>query len=130
MEREDFLEGSNWLLRSRCRRLRIGDLMVAVAMIALGLAAISLPELTGRQRVFLGAAALVFVGLQWTQWGLASIPSSRSWPGMTAVLGTLSAALALMMFATLFILGLIFPQGAALLGVLILVQVVYLTTWD
>lgn len=45
-------------------------------------------------------------------------------------MGVLSSFLALSMFVFLVILGLVFPQGAALLSVMILIQVMYLTTWD
>jgi hypothetical protein len=34
------------------------------------------------------------------------------------------------MFVCLILLGLVFPQGAALLSVMMLLQVVYLTTWE
>jgi hypothetical protein len=128
MGSEQFLEGTRWLLRSRRRRLRIGDMMVAVIMIAIGLAAVSLPELTNGERLFLGALALLFPGLQWAQWGLAGIPATR--PVITIVLGALSSIMALAMFIALVVMGLIFPQGAALLSVMMLFMVVYLTTWD
>jgi hypothetical protein len=130
MGRESFLEGTDWVLRTRRRRFRIGDLMVAVAMTAIGLCAISLPDLTGGERLFLGGVTLVFLGLQWTQWGLASLSANRSRPAKTVALGVLSSLLAMAMFTALVILGLVFPQGAALLSVMILIQVVYLTTWD
>ena len=45
-------------------------------------------------------------------------------------LGIISSFVAVAMFIAIVILGLVFPQGAALLSVLILIQVVYLTTWD
>ena len=46
------------------------------------------------------------------------------------ILGVLSCILACSMFVSLVILGLIIPQGAALLGVAMLLLVVYMTTWD
>jgi hypothetical protein len=130
MGRDHFLEGTDRLARSRRRRLRIGDLMVAVVMTAIGLSAISLPGQSGSERLFLAAITLTFLALQWAQWGLASTPTHRSRPGMTIILGIISTFLALAMFVVLIILGLVFPQGAALLSVMILIQVVYLTTWD
>jgi hypothetical protein len=130
MGRERFLEGTDWLARSRRRRLRIGDLMVAVVMTAIGLSAISLPGQSGGERLFLGAITLTFLALQWAQWGLASTPTHPSRPGMTFILGIISTFLALAMFVVLIFLGLVFPQGAALLSVMSLIQVVYLTTWD
>ena len=44
--------------------------------------------------------------------------------------GVFSSLMALLMFVCLFLLGLVFPQGAALLSVMMLLQVVYLTTWE
>jgi hypothetical protein len=130
MGQEPFLDGPNWLLRTRRRRFRIGDLMVGIAVAAIGLSAISIPGLTGAQRLFHGAVTLLFLGLQWIQWGLASVRTNRSQPGKSVLLGILSSFLAVAMFVMLFVLGLAFPQGAALLSVMILIQVVYLTTWD
>ena len=130
MGREHFLDRFDWPAHSRRRRLRIGDLMVAIAMTAIGLAAISLPELARGERLFLAAITLTFLGLQWAQWALASISSDQTRPGMTIFTGVVSSVLALSMFAVLVILGLVFPQGAALLSVMILIQGVYLTTWD
>ncbi len=68
-----FFDGTPWTLRLRCRRLRIGDMMVAVGMTALGFAAVSLPELTGGARLFLGAICTSCLGLLRAQWALASI---------------------------------------------------------
>jgi hypothetical protein len=104
--------------------------MVAVAMTAIGLAVIALPKLSGGERCFLAVVTLAFLTLQWTQWGLASIPAGESLRARRALLGIVSSFLAMAMFVLLFILGLVFPQGAALLSVMMLIQVVYLTTWD
>jgi hypothetical protein len=130
MGREDFFEGIHWLARSRRRQFRIGDLMVAVAMSAIGLSAISLPDMTGGERLFLGVLAVVFLGLLWAQWGLASVPLTRARPEVSIFFGVVSSLMALSMFVCLILLGLVFPQGAALLSVMMLLQVVYLTTWE
>jgi hypothetical protein len=130
IERDHVRSGRDWVLTARPRRLRIGDLVVAIAMIAIGLATIRLLDSTGRERLLVGAATLIFLGLQWAQWGLASITPSRPRPGLVVLLGISSSLLAVAMFVVLIIVGLLFPTGAALLGVLILIQVVYLTTWD
>jgi hypothetical protein len=105
-------------------------MMVVVAMTAIGLSAISLPDLTGGERLFLGVVAVAFLGLLWAQWGIASIPASRARPGVSIFVGVVSSLMALLMFVCLFLLGLVFPQGAALLSVMMLLQVVYLTTWE
>ena len=127
---EDFSGGTPWLARSRRRRFRIGDLMVAVAMTAIGLSAICLPDLTGGERLLLGVLAVVFLGLLWTQWRLAGIPGGRAQAGVSIFVAVVSSLMALSMFVCLFVLGLVFPQGAALLSVMMLLQVVYLTTWE
>ncbi len=46
------------------------------------------------------------------------------------MLGVVSSLLALAMFVLLFVLGLVYPQGAALESVLILIQVAFMSTWD
>jgi hypothetical protein len=128
MERELFFDGRPWPLRSRCRRLRVGDVMVAIVLTALGLAAVSPPEMTVGARLFLGAFALSCLGLLWAQWALASIPDTR--PLITTLLGLLSSIIALSMFMCLIALWFVFPQAAALFSVMMLILVVYLTTWD
>ncbi len=104
--------------------------MVAVAVAAIGLSAISLPDQSDHERLVLGTVTLGFLALQWAQWGLASTSAGRSRPALTTTLGVISALLAMAMFVSLIILGLVFPLGAALLSVMFLIQVVYLTTWD
>ena len=46
------------------------------------------------------------------------------------ILSILSCVVACLMFVSLVFLGLIIPQGAALLSVAMLLLVVYMTTWD
>jgi hypothetical protein len=104
--------------------------MVAVAVTAIGLSVVSLSDLTGRERLFLGVVVVIFLGLLCAQWGLASIPVARARPGLSLFLGIVSSIMALSMFICLVLLGLVFPQGAALLSVMMLLQVVYLTTWE
>ena len=130
MGRDHLIERPDWLLSSRRRRFRIGDLMVAVVMTAIGLAVISLPELTLGERSLLGAAVLSFLGLEWTQWALAGTPARQAHHSVAIVRGMLSALLPLTMFVALVVLGLFYPQGVALLSLLIVIHVVYLTTWD
>lgn len=130
MGREYFLDGTDWLVRSRRRRLRIGDLMIAIAITALGLAAISLADFTPGARNLVATVTLGLLALQWTQWALASVQVNQSHPGKMLLLGILSSFAALAMLLALIVLGLVFPQGTALLTVMILIQVVYLTTWD
>ena len=104
--------------------------MVAVALAALGFTAVTLPDLSGGEQLFLGLVALAVLGLQWVQWGIASVPAHRLWSGANTLLGILSSLIALFMFVGLILLGLVLPQGAALISVMMLLLVVYLTTWD
>ena len=130
MGREHLLDESNWLLLSRRRRLRIGDLMVAVAIAAVALSVGSLSNLTSDQRLGSGVLALVFLGLQVAHWGIVSISPGRVRPATNALLCTLSFLIALLMFVCLIILGLIFPEGLALVVGTMIVLAIYLTTWD
>jgi peptidoglycan/LPS O-acetylase OafA/YrhL len=130
MGREHLLEESNWLLLSGRRRLRIGDLMVAVALTAVVLSVGSLCNQTSDQRVCSGVLAFVSLGLQVALWGIASIPPSQVRPGMNALFCILSFLMALLMLACLSTLGLIVPEGLALVVGAMIVLAIYLTTWD
>ncbi len=130
MAHDGFHEGPNWLLSSRRRRLRIGDLMVAVVMTAIGLSAIMHSDMTARSTLLLALFAVGFLALLWAQWGLANISPKRPQTLWVASRGILSSILALAMFVVLIVVGLVVPQAAALLSVMMLIQVVYLTTWD
>jgi hypothetical protein len=130
MRRDHLLDGPDWLLPRRRRRLRIGDLMVAIALACLGLGAVTRPDLSGGDRLLLGLVALAVLVLQLVQWGLASVRVHRLWSGADILLGILSSLLALFVFVGLILLGLVLPQGAALISVMMLIMVVYLTTWD
>jgi hypothetical protein len=125
---EHFLDEAHWPLRSRRRRLRIGDMMAAVIMTAVGLAVISRPELPGGAKATVGAFVVLCLGLQWAQWGLASIPAAK--PAMKGFLGILSTIIAMSIVVGLVFLGLVYPQVAALLVVMMLILVVHLATWD
>jgi hypothetical protein len=130
MGREHLLDESNWLLLSRRRRLRIGDLMVAVGIAAVALSVGSLSNLTSGTRLGSGVLALVFLGLQVAHWAIVSISPGRVRPAINALLCTLSFLIALLMFVCLIILGLIFPEGLALVVGTMIVLAIYLTTWD
>ena len=71
MEPDYLFRTADWPLRSRRRRVRIGDLMVAVAMTAIGLSVIAVPDLTGVEKRTVGMVAVARLALQWAQWGLA-----------------------------------------------------------
>lgn len=61
MRPPDVITVQRLLVSSPRRRLRVGDLMTGTTMAGLGLAAISLPDLTERERLFLGPFAVAFL---------------------------------------------------------------------
>ena len=127
---QDVVAGQRFFVRSPRRRFRIGDLMTGIAMAGLGLAAISLPDLTVRERLFLGLFAVTFLSLLRTQWALANMRSTVVHPALGVVVGFASVLMALCMFVCLTLMGFVFPQAAALLSAMMLLQVVYLATWE
>jgi hypothetical protein len=130
MGQEQVFDDLRRLARSPRRRFRIGDLMIGIAMTATGLSAVVVPELTSHERFFLGLFAAAFLALLWAQWAIASLRCTVERPVLGTVVGFVSALIALSMFVSLFLVGLVFPQGAALLSVMMLIQVVYLVTWE
>jgi hypothetical protein len=121
--------GPKWILSARRRRLTIGDLMVAVALTAIGISTVTVVERTG-DKWLMGTFTIAFLGLLVGQRGIAGIACRRFRPAIDAFLGVLSCVMACSMFVSLAVLGLIVPQGAALLSVAMLLLVVYMTTWD
>jgi hypothetical protein len=130
MGQQQVFDDQHRLARSPRRRFRIGDLMIGIAMTAIGLSAVALPNLTGKERLFLSLFAVAFLALLWAQWAIASMPRAVARPAFGMVVGFLSALMALSMFVCLILVGLVFPHAAALLSIMMLLQVVYLTTWE
>jgi hypothetical protein len=127
---DDLFNTKRSLVRSRARQIRIGDLLFGVAMTALGLSALTAGDLAGRERLLLGLFALSFFALVGAQWALAGMRCNRARPVIDAAVGVLSALMALSMFTCLVFVGIFFPHVAALLSVMLLLQVVYLITWE
>jgi hypothetical protein len=125
----DHLLGPKWVLTARRRRLRIGDLMVFVALTALAISTVTVTELI-RDKWLMGTFTLVFLVLLVGQRGIAGISCRRFRPAIDIFLGITSCVMAISMFIALVVLGLIIPQGAALLSMAMLLLVVYMTTWD
>jgi hypothetical protein len=133
MRHEHGLEEFPWLRISRPRRLTIGDLMVGVALAALGACGLSMTlrsQWSGGEQSAFGILVLIVLGLQVVQWGLASIPIRRVRAGMNTFLGIVSYFVAMVTYVCLFILAAAFPEGAVLVVVTMLVLVIYRTTWD
>ena len=99
-------------------------------MTAIGLSADRLPDLTGGERLFLGCVAAVFLGLLWAQWGSRACRLTMARPGVEHVMGVVSSLMALSMFVCLIPRGTCLPQGSCSLSMMMLLQVVYLTTWE
>src|ERR1700679_1056247 len=108
MGREQVFDDERRLVLSPRRRFRIGDLMIGIAMTAIGLSAVTLPDLTAHERLFLGLFAAAFLALLWTQWALASMRCTVGRPVLGTVIGFVSAIMALSMFVSLFLVGLVF----------------------
>ena len=83
MKRREFFHGLPCLEHLPHRGFRIGNIMIGIAVTAVGLSSISRPDLTGRERLFLGMFTVAFLGLLWAQWGVASMSCiaarPRSW---------------------------------------------------
>jgi hypothetical protein len=107
--------------------------MVAVGLAALGMTLVTLVERSelgpGERSAFGIVAGLALVSLL-CQWPLSSLRASdrHSWP--SALIGIASMFLAMATIACLGILSATLAEGAALLVVMLLTLVVYLTTWD
>jgi len=97
--------------------------MVVVALAALAISTVTSPERIRGEKWLMGTFTFAFFGLLFALWGIAGIPCRRSRPAIH--LGVLWCLMAHLMLMSLVILGLIIPQGAAL----VLLLVVYLTTW-
>jgi hypothetical protein len=138
MGREARFQEFDWVSICRPRRLTIGDLMIGVVLAALGSALLAVTlqsSLSDDQRTGFGVFALFVLALTAAQRGLASIPgrrlrSGRLRSGLSTLVGIVAYLLAMLTYVGLFIGALLFPEGAALLVVTMLVLFIYLTTWD
>jgi hypothetical protein len=78
----------------------------------------------------MGTFTFAFLALLVGQRGIARVSCRKFRRAIDICIGVLSCVMACSMFVSLVILGLIIPQGAALLSVAMLLLVVYMTTWD
>jgi hypothetical protein len=93
------------VLSARRRRLRLGNLMVAVALVALRVSTVTVVEPASDKRI-MGIFTFAFLGLLVGQRGLARISCRRFRPAIDAMLGVLSCVITCSMFVSLVILGL------------------------
>ena len=103
--------------------------MVAVALTSFGISTVTVVEQTS-DKWLMGTFTLAFLVLLVGQRGIAGVSVRKFRPAIHTFLGILSCVVPCLMFVSLVFLGLIIPQGAALLSVAMLLLVVYMTTWD
>jgi hypothetical protein len=122
-----------WLWTARPRRLNLGDLMFGVAMSALGCFALTLvlrAELSDGLRAAFGFVTLLLFAMQAAQWRLGGIPVRDPRSVRHLLLGIASYVLAMAMFVALLALAALFPDGAALVVLALVVTAIYLSTWE
>lgn len=134
MEDDQPAEATRWTWTARPRRLNLGDLMFGVALAALGCLATVLvlrSELgNGLRAAFVFATVLLFA-MQAAQWKLGGLPHPAHDPRSRRELlrGIASYLLAMGMFLLLLTLAALFPDGAALVVLTLIVAALYLSTW-
>jgi hypothetical protein len=133
MGHEHPVDDYRWLWTARPRRLNLGDLMFGVAMAALGSYALALvfrSELSDGVRAAFGAVTLLLFAMQAAQWRLGGIPVRDPRSVRHLLLGIASYVLAMAMFVALLALAALFPDGAALVVLALVVTAIYLSTWE
>jgi hypothetical protein len=133
MGHEHPVDDYRWLWTARPRRLNLGDLMFGVALAALGCCALALVFRSGLSdglRAAFGAVTLLLFAMQAAQWRLGGIPASDPRSGRHLLLGLASYVLAMAMFVSLLVLAALFPDGAALVILALIVTAIYLSTWE
>lgn len=127
-------DDSRWPPMARPRRLNLGDLLFAVAIAALAcsttvLAFRSGPD-GGRLVAFAVVATLLFA-MQAAQWRLGGSPATADPRSRRElVLGIASYLIAMGMFVLLLAMAALFPDGAALVVLALILVALYLSTWD
>jgi hypothetical protein len=122
-----------WLWTVRPRRLGPGDLMFGVAIAALGCCAMAMvvrSELGVGPRAAFSLVALLLFAMQAAQWRLGGLPAGDSRSGRELALGIASYALAMAMFVLLLAMAALFPDGAAVVVLALVVMALYLSTWE
>jgi hypothetical protein len=133
MGREHPVDESRWLLTARPRRLTLGDLIFGVGLAALGSLALTLvlrSELDEGRRVAFGVVSLLLFAMQAAQWRLGGVPVADPHSRGSFLLGIASYFLAMLMFGCLLALAALFPDGAAIDIIALIVIAIYLSTWD
>jgi peptidoglycan/LPS O-acetylase OafA/YrhL len=133
MRDEHPVDDYRWLWTVRPRRLNLGDLMFGVALAALGCCALALvlrSELSDERRAGFGVLTLLLFAMQAAQWRLGGVPVRDPRSNRSVALGIVSYLIAMVMFVVLVGLGALFPDGAALVVIAMIVTAIYLSTWE
>ncbi len=133
MGHEHPVDDYRWLWTARPRRLNLGDLMFGVAVAALGCCALALvlrSELSDERRAGFGVVALLLFAMQAAQWRLGGIPVRDPRSGGSVALGVASYLIAMAMFLGLLAMAALFPDGAAVVVIMLIVTAIYLSTWE
>jgi hypothetical protein len=133
MADEPPVDDYRWLWTARPRRLNLGDLMFGIALAAMGCGALALvlrSELGDAQRAGFGVLAVLLFAMQAAQWRLGGVPLRDPRSGGAVALGVASYLIAMAMFAGLLGLAALFPDGAALVVLMLIVAAIYLSTWE
>ncbi len=114
---------------SRRRRMKIGDLMMMIALVGLSMAIGAASSIPGA-RIPLGFFAFALLMMQTLLWRVARQAPSRD-RGVTAVtMASLSLFLALSFLLCLILIGLTSANLLPLLVGTMLILAIYQTTWD
>ena len=133
MEHGRALGDDRWLLTARPRRLNLGDLLFFVVLAALGCFVLVLTaraEMGDGRRVAFGLGALLLFAMQGAQWKLGGLRASDPRSRRELMLGIASYVLAMAMFLLLLAIAAMFPDGAALVVLALVVVALYLSTWE
>jgi hypothetical protein len=133
MDHQHPVDDYRWLWTARPRRLNLGDLMFAVALAALACLALVLvfrSELSDSRRAAFGVVTLVLFAMHAAQWKLGGMPASDLRSRRELFLGIAAYLLAMAMFLLLLALAALFPDGAAVVVIALVVMAIYLGTWE
>lgn len=122
-----------WPWAVRPRRLNIGDLLFLVGLAALVAFAMSLvlrSELDDGHRAAFGVLALLLLAMEAAQWGLGGLPADDPRSRRELWMGVVSYLLAMAMFVVLLALAALFPDGAAIVVLILVIAGLYLSTWE
>jgi hypothetical protein len=120
-------------LLSRPRRFAVRDLMLTVAFAALGMTVITLVDRSdlkpGERPAFCVIVAIAFFCL-YCQWPISRVRAGDERALASAIPGVFSMLLATATLICLIVVSARFPEASALLMLMMVILVFYLTSWD